>query len=464
MEIIISIIAGLLIGGLICVLIAGYYFQKKNQSILSQLSAEGATIFEIKRENVQANAQIETLARQLSETQREKIVAVTELKAATENILEQRRLLGEAKKELTDTFNALSASALKDSNQQFLILAKESLKNIFSDTQDKLTEHKTTIDGLIKPLKDSLKTYEEQYSKIELKRRQDYGSLEEQLKQITIGNQQLQRETNNLVTALRKPQVRGRWGEMQLRRTVELAGMEEHCDFSVQQSIPSEDGTVRPDMIIHLPSNRDIVVDVKVSLEAYLELGTAQTEEERTVILKRHSRQVREHMKKLSLKSYWDQLKNLTKSRHTPEFVVLFLPAESFYSAALQYDPELIEDSFENKIIIATPTTLVALLKAVAYGWRQEQMTQNAEEISKLGKELYERIRVFAESFSKVGKALNSSVAAYNTAVGSMDRRLIPTARRFKELGASVGDDVRSIDQLDMIARSPQDVPFEEDV
>lgn len=459
MEIIISLVIGIIIGGLA----AGYYLERRYQTAQAALSAANATVEELRHQFQSSYNIIEGLKKELSEAVTEKTVAKTRLEAANENIAAERKLLSDAKKELTDTFNALSASALRDSNQQFLTLARESLKNIFSETHDKLTEHKTTIDGLIKPLKDSLKNYEEQYSKIEAKRRQDYGSLEEQIKQISIGNQQLQRETNSLVTALRRPEVRGKWGEMQLRRTVELAGMEEHCDFIVQQSISTENGVFRPDMIIHLPSNRDIVVDVKVSLDAYLELSSAETEEARTELLKRHSRQVREHMKKLSLKSYWDQLKSLTKDRHTPEFVVLFLPAESFYSAALQYDYELLEDSFKERIIIATPTTLVALLKAVAYGWRQEQMTQNAEVISGLGKEMYERIRGFVENFSKVGKSLESAVIAYNTSVGSMESRLIPSARKFKELGAGRGDDVKTIEQIDRIPRVPQDTLFEKD-
>jgi DNA recombination protein RmuC len=459
MEIIISLISGIILGALAC----GYFFQRRHQAVQSALSAADATIIELRRQLLETQNIIEPLKKELSITSTEKTIAQTQLVAANVNIAEQRRILNDAKKELTDTFNALSASALRDSNQQFLTLAKETLKNLFSDTQDKLTQHKTSIDGLIKPLKETLKNYEEQYSQIEAKRRQDYGSLHEQIKQITIGNQQLQRETSNLVSALRKPQVKGRWGEMQLRRTVELAGMEEHCDFSVQQSIATENGAFRPDMIIHLPSNRDIVVDVKVSLEAYLELGSAQTEEERTIILKKHSRQVREHMKKLSQKTYWDQLKNLTKDRHTPEFVILFLPAESFYSSALQYDPELMEDSFANKIIIGTPSTLIALLKAVAYGWRQEQMTQNAEIISALGKDLYDKIRIFVNHFSRVGSKLNDAVTSYNEALGSMERRFIHSARRFKELGASTGDDVKAIEQLVQSARAPQNDMFEEE-
>jgi DNA recombination protein RmuC len=274
---------------------------------------------------------------------------------------------------------------------------------------------------------------------IERTRQHAYGSLEERLTRMAEAEQQLQRETANLVTALRRPDVRGRWGELTLHRAVELAGLAEHCDFSEQVSVSGDGGRLRPDMIIHLPGGRDIVVDSKVPLDAYLSAAEAAEEEGRKSCLNRHCQQVRQHMNGLAGKAYWDQFPS------APEFVVMFIPGESFLSAAASEDPNLIEDSMERRVFPATPITLVALLRTVAHGWRQEQIARSAQEVSELGRTLYDRLRVFADHMSDVGKRLKGATESYNQAVGSLESRVLPSARKFRDLGAGTSADITEL-------------------
>jgi len=277
--------------------------------------------------------------------------------------------------------------------------------------------------------------------------------LKRQLRTLAATNENLKKETSNLVTALRKPQVRGRWGEMQLKRVAELSGMSGHCDFTEQLSVDTEKGRIRPDMVVHLPMEREIVVDSKVSLEAYLDAISAQTDEEKKAKIERHAQQVRTHMINLSSKEYWNQFDK------SPEFVVLFIPGESFLSAALDIDTSLIEDGIQRKVIIATPTTFIALLRAIAYGWQQESITKNAQEISKLGKELYERISTMIKHFDDVGSAIKKTTDAYNRTVGSLESRVLPSARRFKELGIAGTGEVPVLEQIDHTPRSLEEIP-----
>lgn len=372
----------------------------------------------------------------------------TRLEASQKNLEEQRALIGAMKREMTDTFNALSSAALKSSSEDFLRLASEHLGKIVTDTKGKLGEHQAAIDGLVKPLYEALKKYEEQINAIEAKRRQDYGGLEEQIKMLTSTHQQLQRETSTLVTALRKPQVSGSWGQLSLKRAAELAGMAAYCDFYEQESVVTETGRLRPDMIVRLPNGREIVVDAKAPVDAYLNAISVSSEEERQKALSGYVSQVRVHVNTLGSKSYWDQFPK------SPEIVVMYLPGESFFSAALEHDHKLIEDSSIKKVILATPTTFIALLKAIAYGWQQEQITKNAQQISMMGKELYDRISTLAGHFDDMGSAIGKALDAYNRAVGSMESRLLPSIRKFKELGVTSAEEIPVLEPIDQKPRS----------
>lgn len=407
---------------------------------------------ELRKQVQRRETEIDQVRKDLDAERQVKVEALTRLEAARKSFEEQKALIDTMKKDMTDTFNALSSAALKSSSEDFLRLASQHLGNIVTDTKGRLGEHQAAIDGLVKPLQEALKRYEEQSNAIEAKRRQDYGGIEEQIKMLTATHQQLQRETSSLVTALRKPQVSGSWGELSLKRAAELAGMASYCDFYEQVSVNTETGRLRPDMIIRLPNGREIVVDAKAPVDAYLNAISASSEEERQKGLTNYVNQVRTHMNVLGSKSYWEQFPK------SPEIVVMFLPGESFFSAALEHDPALIEDSSLKKVILATPTTFIALLKAIAYGWQQEQMTKNAQQISMLGKELYERISTLAGHFGDIGNAIEKAVSAYNRAVGSLESRVLPSVRRFKELGATGAEEIPVLEQIDQKPRG-LDIP-----
>ncbi len=371
-----------------------------------------------------------------------------EIKAAAE----RQALLERAELKLGDTFKALSADALRSSSEQFLQLAKSSLSAHAEEAKGDLDQRRTAIETLVKPVAETLGQFQVRLSEIEKDRTDAYAELRTQVRLLGEGQLGLQRETAALVKALRQPSGRGQWGEIQLRRVVELAGMQEYCDFETQHATTTDEGrNLRPDLIVRLPGGKIIVVDSKTPMDAYLDALEATDDTVREESLHRHARQVRTHIQQLSSKNYTAQF------AQAPEFTVLFLPSESFFSAALQSDPGLIERGVDQGVILATPTTLIALLRAVAYGWRQESISENAREISHLGRTLHERLGKLADHFAKLGRALGAAVDHYNSAVGSFETRVLITARKFEDLKAAPeAADIPILEPIDKIPRALQ--------
>ncbi|HEU4601469.1 MAG TPA: DNA recombination protein RmuC [Steroidobacteraceae bacterium] len=368
---------------------------------------------------------------------------------------EQRKLLEQAQSALSDSFKALSADALKSNNQAFLELAKAALEKFQEGARGDLEARQKAVDQLVKPLKESLEKVDGKLGDIEKARLSSYSALNEQLKSLVETHLPvLRNETANLVKALRQPTTRGRWGELQLKRVVEMAGMLDHCDFLEQENRTTEEGKLRPDLAVKLPGGRNIIVDAKAPVAAYLEAVEATEEATQRLHLGNHAKQVRNHMAALGRKAYWDQFEP------SPEFVVMFLPGEVFFSAALQEDPSLIEFGVDEKVIVATPTTLIALLRAVAYGWRQEALAQNAKEIALLGKDLYSRISTLAEHWNKVGERLGRTVEAYNKSTGSLENSVLRSARRLRDLKVSADD--AEIEDLQPVETTPRVLQAEE--
>lgn len=351
---------------------------------------------------------------------------------------------------LDKSFATLSQQALKDNSQAFLQLANESLKQFHTLASTDLTQKEKAIENLVKPLAEALAKTELQIRSMEKERQEAYGSLTRHLQSMAETQQQLQGETRNLVQALRRPEVRGQWGELALKRLAELAGMVEHSDFHEQVQIDTEAGRMRPDMVVHLPGGREIVVDAKTPLDAYLSAIEAPDLETRKKYFEQHARKVRERVKELAAKAYWDQFQN------APDFVVLFIPGEQFLGAALDVDRGLFEDALRQKIILATPANFVALLRTVAYGWRQEALAENAQKIRDVGEDLYNRLAVFSEHLARLGRSLGSAVGDYNKAVGSYEAKVLPGARKFADMG--VGG-TRALEEPEQIEKGLRDVP-----
>lgn len=402
---------------------------------------------ELRKQAEVERTELARLRDDLSEARRARAVAETRCEEAFRGLEEQKALLTQAREELADAFKALSGEALRTNNQAFLDLAKASFATLRAEAKGELERRHQAMDELVKPLSDTLRRYEEQLHHLEQSRQAAYGGLDQHLKLLAESHQRLQQETGNLVKALSTPNVRGRWGEITLKRVAELAGMVSHCDFVEQEVAQTEDARLRPDMVVQLPGGRQIVVDAKAVLSAYLEAHAAQDDALRQERLQRHAAQIRSRMDELSAKAYWSQFPQ------APEFVVLFLPGEQFLGAALEQDPTLSEDGFARRVVIATPATLIALLRAVAYGWRQEQLSESAQQAGRLGKDLYERMAVLAEHLDDVGQALGKSVQAYNRAVSSIETRVLPAARKFKELGIASDKDLPQLEPVDSVPR-----------
>jgi DNA recombination protein RmuC len=359
--------------------------------------------------------------RQVQAEREQRVTAQTRLEEMTKQLAAQKWLLEEARAQLGDTFKALSADALQANSQAFVERAQQT----------------------VAPLQEALRRYEDHLRELEQVRQRAYGGLEEQIRSLAVAEQQLQRETSNLVTALRRPEVRGRWGQVALHRVVELAGLTEHCDFSEQVTASGEAGRLQPDMIVHLPGGRDVVVDSKVPLDAYLDAQAAGDDETRKACIGRHCRQIRQHVNALAAKAYWAQFPT------APEFVVMFVPEESFLSAAALADLTLIEDGMQKRVFLATPITLIAMLSTVAHSWREAQMAASAQEVRELGRALYDRMCTFATHLANVGRRLGSATEAYNSAVGSLLSRVLPSARRFRELGAGTTAELTEPEPVD---------------
>lgn len=385
---------------------------------------------------------------------------ITELKehqAKLETIIDKERIavkekiemLEDIRNNMVDTYKAISASALRENNQTFLDLAKTTLSKYMEVAKSDFNMRSKEVKDIVIPVRDALDRYDQHIQAMERSREKAYGGLSQQVYSLMETQQTLQKETGNLVKALRVPHVRGRWGEITLKRVAELAGMQNRCDFFEQQSAYDENGIMRPDMVVYLPGNRQIVVDAKAPLSAYLEALEAETEEEREILIATHSKHIQSHMHKLAQKAYWKQF------TPTPEFVVLFIPGENFFSAALVKNPQLIEEGVNKRVILATPTTLISLLKVVFFGWRQENVSENAKAISELGRELYTRLNLMAEHINKLGRDIERCTITYNDVIGSFERRVLTSARRFKDLGISLpGDkDIIHIDPAEKKAR-----------
>ena len=349
-----------------------------------------------------------------------------------------------------DRFEALSARALRDAQASFLQLAKAELGQHNITNREELAKRERAVEQIVRPIAESLSKVDEKLELLERARRQTHGSLSEQLRSVTETQERLRRETANLVTALRSPHTRGRWGEIQLRRVCEMAGMIERCDFIEQSSVVSDAGRLRPDVIVRLPGGKNVVVDAKAPLEAYLSAVEAEDPDERAAHLEAYGRHIREHVTKLSQKAYWSQFST------SPEFVVMFLPGEALFSAALEQVPGLIEDGVAQKVLITTPTSLIAVLRAVHYGWRQEKVAESARAVSDLGRELHSRLGTLVGHFMKLGRSLETSVKAYNETVGSMESRVLVTARKLSEHGAASADELPAPPQIETAARSVQ--------
>ena len=363
---------------------------------------------------------------------------------------EREQALTRAREQLQGVFGELARDSLQSNSEVFLQLARERLTRQQSDASQALKERETAIESLVQPIREALVRTELQIQAIERDRIDSFAGIKNQMEALAGGQNLLSRETRNLVTALRRPDVRGQWGEITLRRLVELSGMTLHVDFTEQQHRITDSGAIRPDMVVHMPDQRDIVVDVKTPLEAYLSAVEAQNDEDRATQLRRHAQLVGARVRELSSKQYWAQFER------SPDFVVLFLPGDQFLTAALQENPALIDDSLRQNVMLATPTSLVALLKIVQFGWKQSILADNAAEIRRLGEDLYKRLAVFGEHLAKLGKSLGSSVDSFNRAVGSLEQQVLPAARRFEGLGLRVTREIETIEPVESLARIPR--------
>jgi DNA recombination protein RmuC len=417
-------------------------------ALRSRTAALSARLLLMEKELAAGKADFKRLqeAHELLVASKGRLESALESERKTSN--EKIELVTRASEDLRNAFKAMASDALNSNNRAFLEIAQETLKRFQNDAKGDLDARQKAVADLVTPVRESLGKVDAQIQQMEIARGEAYGDLKAQVQSLIVTQKELHSQTGNLVKALRTPNVRGRWGEIQLRRVVEIAGMLSYCDFSEQETVTTDTGRIRPDLVVNLPGGKKVVVDAKTPLQAFLDAFETTDEDTRRACLASHARQVRDHIETLSDKRYWAQFES------TPEFVVMFLPGETFFSAALEQDPGLIEHGVLNKVIPASPTTLIALLKAVAYGWNQEKLARNAHEISVLGKELHDRLRNLAGHITAVGTGLDRAVEAYNKAVGSLESRVLVSARKFTELGAPVAEDIPELEPIETTARA----------
>jgi DNA recombination protein RmuC len=459
--IVFALFTGLALGGVVAWVLASGRRSASAQASLrdaeSRAAAAAARTEELRGHVASLERDRDLLRSAVTESERRQAAADTRATEMARHVEQERRSLTDARAQLSDVFKALAAEALSGSTQSFLRLAEEKFKALREEAAGDLDARRLAIQGLVAPLNQALDVYQREARELEQRRQKELGTVGEQLRQVASSHAQLQSETSRLVTALRAPHVRGRWGEIALRRTAELAGMSAHCDFTEQETIAGESGRLRPDMIVHLPSNRKVIVDSKVPLTAYLEAIEASDETERLRALDRHAAQVRQHVSRLAQRNYGAELVE------SAEFVVLFIPNDSFLAAAAERDADLVEWALAQQVVLATPVTFVALLRAIEHGWRQVGVTEHAQRISDAGKELNERLGVLVDHLSRMGGALGRAVESFNQAVGSFNSRLLPTARKLEQLGAGTRQAPVSLEPIEQAVRevTPERLDFE---
>jgi DNA recombination protein RmuC len=442
---VIGIVVGFVVGAVTAL---GWHLMRHAQVSASVRVAEDR-LADAQGSVAQLSAQVEMATAAAASAETARAVLASELAMVRQSEADRLHRSEEERQNLVGTFAELSAQALQKNNEQFLALADTRLNQAQAAAEGDLAQKHQAIAHLLGPLSETLVRYESEIQKIEVERKGAYESLSEKVAQLSAGNAQLQKETRNLVTALRSPQTRGRWGEIQLRRVVEMAGMLAHCDFDEQVSTQTDTGRLRPDLVVHMPGQREMVVDAKVPLEAFLQLIDADDDAARATFALAHARQLRNHVDQLAKKEYWKQFER------SPEQVVAFIPGDQLLSAAYECDPTLQEYALTNGVLLTTPTMLIALLRSVAFGWRQEVLTENAREVQKLGAEMYDRLRTMSTHLQKLQRSLTASVSAYNDAVGSLESRVLVSARRFPALGV-MGEAAGEIADLQPVQNAPR--------
>jgi DNA recombination protein RmuC len=450
MEVLVAVLAalaGAAIGWLVASARARAGMEGRLQELIAGRASAESAATELRRQGEGLRSELTATQQQFQREQAEHASAKTALAKAQENLAEQKLQFEEARAKLVETFQAAASQVLAENNTRFLELARTRLEALQKEAAGDLSQRQTAIAGLVEPLKQSLESLRQHVGQVEASRRQAYGELTAQVQQLNENSRALREETGSLVTSLRQPQIKGKWGELTLRRAAELTGMSPHCDFEEQVTAEGEEGRLRPDMVVRLPGGGSIIVDAKVPLHAFLTAVQAKTADDYRAAMSEHTRLVRKHIQDLAAKKYPEQFEE------TLRFVVLFLPGESFFSAAVEQDRELLEYANDRKVILASPTTLLALLHAVAQGWQQEKLAENAREIAERGKDLHERLLKFLEYLEDVRVGLDRANASYNKAVGSLESRLLPAARRFQSLAAPGSEEVPSLGPIETLPR-----------